>query len=105
MTTHDLLANELLKDEDRIKVVRPLAGRIMRRRSKHPELIELAYAGLAAIRRWEEENEKTETEHPAGNHLHGNARRSPGDGGHGLTGSNDPDHSSAAGHCLDRAFH
>lgn len=35
MTMHDLLANELLKDEDRIKVVRPLVGQMLDVRTGH----------------------------------------------------------------------
>lgn len=35
MTMHDLLTNGLLKDDDKIKVVRPLAGHILDVRTGH----------------------------------------------------------------------
>lgn len=77
-------------------------------KSKHPELRELAYAAYAAIRRWEENDEKKAqpSEEPDlnGDHMRGDAHPAARCERDGLAGSDDPDHSDRAGADLDRAL-
>ena len=77
-------------------------------KSKHPELRELAYAAYAAIRRWEENNEKktpqTEEPDPDDRYLLGNDHPVYRGERDGLAGSYYPDHRDRAGADLDRAL-
>lgn len=76
-------------------------------KSKHPELVELAYAAYAAIRRWEDNNEaKKTTEGPDLNRDHQRRADHPADRREcdGLTEPDGSGHSDRAGADLDWAL-
>ncbi len=76
-------------------------------KSKHPELRELAYAAYAAIRRWEETNEKaqpTEEPDPDRDHNLRNDHPTARCERDGLAGPDYSDHRDPAGADLDRAL-
>lgn len=68
-------------------------------RSKHPELRELAYAAYAAIRRWEEGNEKKDLN---GDHLRGDHRHADRRERIGLAEPDGSGHISRSGAGVDR---